>query len=136
MTDGDRYLVISADCHAGAPLDTYREYLDPVLRDEFDAWRKDFVNPFADLMDTGSRDYLRNCDSGIRQTDLEGDGIVGEVLFPNTVPPFYAGSPLFNAPDPTSARELELRWAGIHAHNRWLADFCAELPGRRAGGRR
>lgn len=133
MTDGDRYLVISADCHAGASLDTYREYLEPVHRDEFDAWRTDFVNPFSDLMDTGSRDYLRNCDSGIRQADLEGDGIVGEVLFPNTVPPFYAGSPLFNAPDPTSARELELRWAGIHAHNRWLADFCAELPGRRAG---
>ena len=27
----------------------------------------------------------------------------------------------------------ELRWAGLKAHNRWLADFCAETPGRRAG---
>jgi predicted TIM-barrel fold metal-dependent hydrolase len=27
----------------------------------------------------------------------------------------------------------ELRWAGLQAHNRWLADFCAREPGRRAG---
>ena len=31
------------------------------------------------------------------------------------------------------AEEYELRWAGLRAHNRWLADFCAEAPGRRAG---
>jgi predicted TIM-barrel fold metal-dependent hydrolase len=36
-------------------------------------------------------------------------------------------------PEPTSGDELEKRWAGIQAHNRWLADFCAEAPGRRAG---
>src|SRR5262249_21359855 len=36
------------------------------------------------------------------------------------------------APHPTAA-EFELRWAGLRAHNRWLVDFCAELPGRRAG---
>ena len=28
--------------------------------------------------------------------------------------------------------DLELRWAGLRAHNRWLADFCAAAPGRRA----
>jgi predicted TIM-barrel fold metal-dependent hydrolase len=29
--------------------------------------------------------------------------------------------------------DLELRWAGLRAHNRWLVDFCADTPGRRAG---
>ena len=27
--------------------------------------------------------------------------------------------------------DLERRWAGLRAHNRWLADFCADAPGRR-----
>jgi predicted TIM-barrel fold metal-dependent hydrolase len=114
-------------------MDTYDEYLDPGFRAEYADWRATFQNPFADLVDTESRDYLRNFDSAIRQHDLEGDGIVGEVVFPNTIPPFFAGSTLFNAPDPASPRELEQRWAGIRAHSRWLADWCAELPGRRAG---
>src|SRR3954465_1315242 len=129
----DRYVVISSDCHAGASMETYVEYLDPAFRDEFSDWRTKFKNPFADLTDTTSRDYMRNFDTAIRQEDLEGDGIVGEVIYPNTVPPFFSGGLLFNGPDVTSARELEQRWAGLRAHNRWLADFCAELPGRRAG---
>jgi len=129
----DRYVVISSDCHAGAPMDTYREYLDPSFRQEYDEWKATFENPFADLGDTESRDYRRNFDHTIRQADLEHDGIVGEVIFPNTIPPFFAGHLLFNGPDVTSKRELDQRWAGLHAHNRWLADFCAELPGRRAG---
>ncbi|MFX6980562.1 hypothetical protein ABTH98_20280, partial [Acinetobacter baumannii] len=33
---------------------------------------------------------------------------------------------------PTSA-EYERRWAGVQAHNRWLADFCSLAPHRRAG---
>jgi len=129
----ERYVVISADGHAGASMETYGEYLDPSIRDEYHAWRATFVNPYADLADTESRDYRRNFDRAVRQLDLEADGIVAEVVYPNTIPPFFAGHPLFNAPDPASARELEQRWAGIHAHNRWLADWCAELPGRRAG---
>ena len=31
------------------------------------------------------------------------------------------------------ASEYERRLAGLKAHNRWLSDWCAELPGRRAG---
>jgi predicted TIM-barrel fold metal-dependent hydrolase len=129
----ERYAVISADCHAGASMESYRDYLDPGFRNEYDEWRKTFRNPFDDLADTSSTDYERNFDNTIRQHDLEGDGIVGEVIFPNTIPPFYAGMMLFNGPDVTSRRELELRWAGLHAHNRWLAEFCSDLPGRRAG---
>jgi len=129
----ERHVVISADCHAGASMDAYGDYLDPAFRDDYARFRAAFQNPFEDLVDTESRDYRRNFDRAIRQQDLEGDGIVGEVVFPNTIPPFYAGHPLMDAPDPASPRELEQRWAGIHAHNRWLADWCAELPGRRAG---
>ncbi len=74
---------------------------------------------------------MRNFDSRIRQLQLESDGIVGEVIFPNTIPPFFPSGTL-TLPDPTP-EQYELRWAGIRAHNRWLADFCNELPGRRAG---
>ena len=34
---------------------------------------------------------------------------------------------------PPKADEYEHRRAGIHAHNRWLVDFCGEFPERRAG---
>jgi predicted TIM-barrel fold metal-dependent hydrolase len=127
----DRYVVISSDCHAGAPHDVYRSYLESRYDEPYDAWREQFVNPFADLADTESEQYRRNYEFDLRQHDLEGEGVVGEVIFPNTIPPFFPGSPLV-LPDPQDS-ELELRWAGIRAHNRWLADFCAELPGRRAG---
>ena len=32
----DRLLLISADCHAGAPVAEYRSYLEPQWRDDFD----------------------------------------------------------------------------------------------------
>ena len=52
-------------------------------------------------------------------------------MFPNTIPPFYPrGSLVAVAPSPD---DFELRLAGLRAHNRWLADWCAEFPGRRAG---
>ena len=44
----ERYTVISADCHAGGSHAAYREYLDPEFRDEFDAWRGKYKNPYKD----------------------------------------------------------------------------------------
>lgn len=128
ITGNGRYLVLSADGHAGASVDAYREYLDPRYRDDFDAWRAKYRNPFRDLKDDGAS---RNWDSERRLRDLESDGVLGEVLFPNTVPPFFP-SALHIAPPPSLA-DYEHRRAGIHAHNRWLAEFCADAPGRRAG---
>ena len=52
-------------------------------------------------------------------------------MFPNTVPPFFPSFVLFAGP-PTDD-EYEHRLAGIRAHNRWLVDFCARFPERRAG---
>ena len=127
-TDVERYTVISADGHAGADLLDYRSYLEARHHAEFDAWAATYVNPYEDLL---HGDASRNWDSARRLADLERDGIVAEVLFPNTIPPFYPSASL-GAQQPT-AEEYELRWAGLRAHNRWMADFCADAPGRRAG---
>ncbi|WP_007508757.1 amidohydrolase family protein [Pseudofrankia saprophytica] len=124
-----RYTIISADTHAGASHETYREYLDPSFKEDFDAWRGRYKNPWKDLRDTDLR--VRNWDDDRRDRDQLSQGVVGEVIFPNTVPPFYPGFVLFAGP-PT-AEEYRHRRAGIHAHNRWLADFCARKPAQRAG---
>src|SRR3954451_21021412 len=124
----DRYTIISSDCHAGGSHEMYREYLDPAYREEFDAWRNKYKNPFRDLQDGGR---IRNWDDDRRIGDLEADGIVGEVVFPNTVPPFFPSFVLFARPPKPD--EYEHRLAGIRAHNRWMSDFCARHPERRAG---
>jgi predicted TIM-barrel fold metal-dependent hydrolase len=130
MTVGtdQRFVVISADCHAGGSLDTYGEYLESRYQDEFAAWRAAYRNPFRDLQSKGRE---RNWNSDQRIAELESDGQVAEVIFPNTVPPFFPTGALVARP-PT-ADDLELRWAGLRAHNRWLADWCAAEPDRRAG---
>jgi predicted TIM-barrel fold metal-dependent hydrolase len=130
IPSAERYTVVSADCHAGNELPRYREYLERRYVDEFDAWEATFEIPYEDLK---GPDGSRNWDSDRRVAELEDDGVVAEVLFPNTVPPFYPASSLKAQPPAASAGDLELRWAGLRAHNRWLADFCAAAPGRRAG---
>ncbi|MHB1923254.1 MAG: amidohydrolase family protein [Acidimicrobiales bacterium] len=122
------YTVITADSHAGGSNAAYREYLDPRFHEDFDAWRGRYKNPFKDLGDT--RRY-RNWDNEMRNGQQEEDGIVGEVIFPNTVPPFFPSFVLF-APPP-GPEDYDHRLAGIRAHNRWLVDFCADFPDRRAG---
>jgi predicted TIM-barrel fold metal-dependent hydrolase len=129
-TTGDNYTVISADCHGGATIGAYRPYLDSRFHDDFDRWVTDFDNPYDDVTGT---DADRNWDSDRRLRETEQDGIVAEVIFPNTIPPFFPKVSLINQPPGASAGDLERRWAGLQAHNRWLADFCAEAPGRRAG---
>src|SRR5262249_44891979 len=127
----DRYAVISADGHAGGDLWDYEPYLDRQWREEFRTWAAAFVNPFGDRL--LSERPTANWDSELRTRLLEDDGIVAEVIFPNTVPPFYPQTQFFVPPPPSHRTEYERRWAGLKAHNRWLADFCAALPGRRAG---
>jgi predicted TIM-barrel fold metal-dependent hydrolase len=128
MADSDHYTIISSDCHAGGSHEAYREYLDKRYLDDFDAWRGKYKNPFRDLQDGGR---IRNWDDERRNGDLEEQGIVAEVVFPNTVPPFFPSFVLFARPPKPS--EYEHRLAGLRAHNRWLADWCARYPERRAG---
>lgn len=129
MSNEPNYTIITADSHAGGSHAEYREYLDPAWRDEFDEWRGQYKNPWKDLRDTDLR--IRNWDDERRDADQLADGVVAEVIFPNTVPPFYPMFVLFAGPP--RPEEYERRRAGIHAHNRWLADFCARRPDRRAG---
>ena len=128
MASGDHYVIVSADGHAGGNHEQYREYLDPAWREEFDAWRGRYKNPFRDLQDDGR---TRNWDTARRLADLDAEGTACEVLFPNTVPPFFpTGVVIAPAPSP---EDFPRRVAGLRAHNRWLIDFVAEAPLRRVG---
>jgi predicted TIM-barrel fold metal-dependent hydrolase len=130
-TPGDpdaRYTLISADTHAGGSHAQYREFLEAKYLDDFDAWRGEYKNPFSDL---GDQRRLRNWDDEMRNSQQDADGVAGEVIFPNTVPPFFPSFVLFARPPKPD--EYEHRLAGIRAHNRWLVDFCERYPERRAG---
>src|SRR5688572_33398105 len=86
-TDPSPYICITSDTHAGAAIDTYGEYLDPAYRGDFTAWRSAYRNPSKKHI--GGK-KTKNWDSAERLADLQRDGVVGEVIFPNTVTPFYA----------------------------------------------
>jgi predicted TIM-barrel fold metal-dependent hydrolase len=122
------YTIITADSHAGGSHAQYREYLDPAFLDDFDAWRGKYKNPWKDLKDDGR---IRNWDSDVRWEHQQRDGVVAEVVFPNTVPPFFPSFVLFA--QPPRPEDYAHRHAGVHAHNRWLVDFVNECPERRAG---
>ena len=122
------YILITADTHAGGSHAQYREYLDPKYRDQFDEWRGGYKNPSQEHY---GEKKLRNWDLEIRTKDQNSQGVVGEVVFPNTVPPFFKKSIVTAQPPVPEAYELCL--AGIRAHNRWLKDFCSDDPDRRAG---
>jgi predicted TIM-barrel fold metal-dependent hydrolase len=122
------YVVITGDTHAGAPIDAYREYLEPRWQGEFDVWRGAYRNPSKGHL--GGK-KTKSWDSAERLADLERDGVVAEVLFPNTVPPFYDKA--FHVSPPPTPAQYERWQVGIRAHNRWLAEFCQEAPERRAG---
>lgn len=122
------YTIISSDTHAGGSHAQYREFLEATYLDDFDAWRAQYKNPFKDL---GDQRRYRNWDNEMRNNQQDADGVVGEVIFPNTVPPFFPSFVLF-APPP-KPEDYEHRLAGVRAHNRWLVDFCERFPDRRAG---
>ena len=142
----DRLIVVSTDCHAGLPIADYKPYVEskyhqmmdmavPVtiemmeqaestflIKEINDAWRA----PIKQQL-TGAWDYKE------RLNMLAGDGIAAEVIFPDGItekntPPFGAGLGL-------SPRDMvpELQWAGAMAHNRWLAEWCANDPARHIG---
>jgi len=148
----DRYLLISADCHAGPRAEVARGYVDPRHRGAFDAWLADEKGMarrraehtgeaiYGDeaLADFAAEDGVAHggmdgaWDSKRRLEELEADGIAAEVIFPGgsiqTVSPFGSGLMTYQYPQDAAL------WAeGCRAYNRWLADFCAEAPGRRAG---
>jgi predicted TIM-barrel fold metal-dependent hydrolase len=128
VTDDKPYVMITADSHAGASVEGYRAYLDAEHQKLFDEWRAGYKNPQRSHI--GSKKH-KNWDDAERMGDMEGEGVVGEIVFPNTVPPFFKTSVLICG-NP-SVENYRMRLAGVRAHNRWLADWCGEFPERRAG---
>ena len=153
----DRYMMISQDCHAGAPWFVYRKYLDPKYREEYERWATGVVGNLANLGSAEmekekpaqyesmpverkkeyleamerSMGHLGNWDPDVRAKELDREGIAGEVIFcdgsQKNHPPFSYS--FF----PGQVASPELRLAGCRAHNRWLAEFCQTNKGRHAG---
>jgi predicted TIM-barrel fold metal-dependent hydrolase len=142
----ERILVVSTDCHAGLPIADYKPYVETkyhemmdmavpitiemmekseetfLIKEINDAWRAPVEKQL-----TGAWDYAE------RLNMLSGDGIAAEIIFPDGItekntPPFGAGLGL-------SPKDMvpELQWAGAMAHNRWLAELCANDPARHIG---
>lgn len=143
----DRYIVVSSDCHAGLPIRQYRDYLDPKYRETLDhaaAIEIDMANKAAEsflIKDIneqwrkGNEEILTGAwDHDQRIKMLDSEGIAVEVVFPDGItevnmPPFGAGISLGTG----SEIVPELQWAGARAHNRWLAELCAQSPARHIG---
>ena len=125
-----RAAIISVDGHVTAARSAYREYIDSRYLGVFDEWVHE-----QEAMGTGEPggvqpglDVASQWDSDLRLKDMETQGVVAEVLFPNGMP--FQVTPADNAKR-FSSPELD-RQARL-AYNRWLVDFCAQAPGRRAG---
>ena len=79
----ERYMVLSSDAHAGALVRDYRPYLEARWHLEFDNWAAAIKSSWFNPNDSS------NWDSEQRLSAIDSEGITGEVLFPNTLPPFY-----------------------------------------------
>jgi predicted TIM-barrel fold metal-dependent hydrolase len=119
-----RVAIISVDGHVKAPREGYRDYIDPKWRGPFDEWVKSFEGTPDGFV---GAEYGEDAqwDPARRVAELEGQGVMAEVLFGNGAP-FAAGRVDF-APDPEQTRQANM------AFNRWVVDFCSEAPGRLHG---
>jgi len=126
MGNDDRYLLVTSDAHGGAPMAEYKAYLPAALHEEFDAWLASIVNPWVDTTDRF------NADDAVRIAAMDADGVAGEIVFPNTLPPFFDILAHLTGV-PSDRASYERKWAGLQAHNRWLEDFCRLAPARRRG---
>ncbi|MEZ4331362.1 MAG: amidohydrolase family protein [Myxococcota bacterium] len=150
MSD-ERLLLISADGHVGPPTGTYRAYLEPAERTDFDdflavhrfrwtpeepdsmfsARTRDRARAHPRFAETG---YASLVDPARRLRELDRDGVAAEILFPDdqnrNTPPWLAGV----APQAFDrSYDPRLRLAGARAHNRWLTEFCSAAPDRFLG---
>jgi predicted TIM-barrel fold metal-dependent hydrolase len=120
--------VISVDGHVKASREGYRDYVEARYLDDFDEW----VRSMDGMPDAGNKTPRlpdeSQWDSEVRLRDVEEQGVVAEVLFPNGLP-FVD----LRFQDAATSRDAALAREGRRAYNRWLADFCAETPGRRKG---
>jgi predicted TIM-barrel fold metal-dependent hydrolase len=143
LADLDRYLLITADSHAGASPEGYGPYVEQKWQSDYQEWllqsrataermRKVMGERSIGVDGDPATEGDRNWDSARRLRETEADGVVGEVIFSNTAPPF-APTMMSEFGEAEHGKDYARRWAGIQAYNRWLADYCAEAPLRRAG---
>jgi predicted TIM-barrel fold metal-dependent hydrolase len=122
--------IISVDGHVKASRAAYREYIQRRYLEAYDETAK--AAEEAGIPDAGNLNpeygFDAQWDSKARWKTLEGQGVVAEVLFPNGQP-FQVNPFEDSGRGPNPEHEAE----GRRAYNRWLVDFCAESPGRRAG---
>jgi predicted TIM-barrel fold metal-dependent hydrolase len=154
-----RYVVISADCHAGPVAPAYRDYLDPGFRDDFDeelAERQHIIDERGGRPDPrfiGDDEFkdewfgtdeegnslhevgLRGgWDAARRDTELDNDGVAAEVVFPGPdAVTGTMGAPFGAGFNPVATRSPDHLLAGARAYNRWAAELCQDSPARRAG---
>ena len=153
----ERLLIVSSDGHVGPPAETYREYVDPRYRGDFDEWLSHYVPMWLatkekdpSLPVTWSEDFKRHWleqddvrwgivgkwDARRRLEALDIDGVSVDLLFPDdqsgNSPPFIGLARDFDRPW-DSEYPTELKLAGARAYNRWLAEFCSEAPERLLG---
>ena len=144
-TSNEPYVIVSSDTHAGLQVEEYRDYLDAKFLPQFDEWVVERHNhrrlveevngEYVEQWESENAEGLRGAfDPEIRDKQLDADGIAGEVIFADgdsvtgqESPPFGAGLSAGLITDP------DLAFAGARAHNRWLVEFCATNPARRAG---
>ena len=122
-----RYVLVTSDAHAGAAMADYKPYLDSRWHEEFDSWLAGVVMPWVDVRDTS------NWDSDVRLAQMDADGVSGEIIFPNTLPPFFDILAHLSGV-PRDRATFERKWAGLQAHNRWLVDFCRRGAGTIGAG--
>jgi predicted TIM-barrel fold metal-dependent hydrolase len=140
-------LLVSADCHAGPPIEAFRPYIPSARLADFDEYlaavraydarlAEVFVGTGTAMQDVFLERELTPglWDADARLRDLEADGIAADVLFPQGCVPFH-GYPanVTLLPQLHFPADDALRAVGVRAYNGWLADFCATHPGRHAG---
>ena len=98
----ERLLIVSSDGHVGPPAETYREYVDPKYRADFDEWLSHYVPLWLatkqkdpDLPQTWSEEYKKHWleqdevrwgivgkwDPRRRLEALDVDGVTVDVMF-------------------------------------------------------
>ncbi|OOK75017.1 hypothetical protein BZL29_4424 [Mycobacterium kansasii] len=111
MDSRDPYIIISADCHAELPTERYREYIDPEYREDFEAFLVEKAaaaqvgglidEQFAQAWFSEHGDGIAGgWDVGLRDKELDGDGVVGEVIFPDADAVSGVAGPVRRRPGP------------------------------------
>jgi len=132
-----KLLIVSVDGHATVPTKAYRPYVEAKYLSAFDDMLKDSASDGVDFFEVLDPEFAKvyrgryyeddaidgEHDADLRVKLLAGEGIVGEIIFPNGGPWGAAG---FGSDFVRYDSELVL--AGVRAYNRWIVDFTSGHP--------